>query len=401
MSLRSRPAFVVTALGSAQTLAWGSTYYLPAILAVPMAHDLGVSTGTVFAAFSAALVITAILGPFAGRRIDRFGGREVLALSSVIFATGLAVLGMAQGAAMLFAGWLIIGAGMALGLYEAAFSTLARLYGSRARGAITGVTLIAGFASTICWPVSAWLEFEFGWRMTCFFWAALHIALGLPLNRFLVTKAPVETPVETPVEAPVLPDIVAPPAPPVPPAQHTPTMLLLAFVFAATWFSSTAMAAHLPGLLQAAGASPAAAIAAAALIGPAQVAGRLLEFGVLRRFHPILSARLAAMAHPVGAAALLSFGAPAGMAFAGLHGAGNGILTIANGTLPLTLFGPAGYGFRQGLLMAPARFVQAGAPFVFALLLARYGASALLLTAALGSAAFLALLILNPSSKAE
>lgn len=384
---------LVAALGSAQTLAWGSTYYLPAILATPMALELGVSVGRVFAAFSAALVMAAFLGPFAGRRIDRLGGRDVLSLSNLVFAGGLALLGAAQGTATLFAAWLVIGAGMALGLYEAAFSTLARLYGSEARGAITGITLIAGFASTVCWPISAWLEIECGWRLTCFTWAAAHIAIGLPLNLLFV-------PASTRL-AVAAADKPAPSVQSVATAPQTTTMALLAFVFAATWFTSTAMAAHLPGLLQEAGATPAAAITAAALIGPAQVAGRLLEFGALRRFHPLLSARLAAIAHPLGAAAILGFGAPAATVFAALHGAGNGILTIAKGTLPLAIFGPAGYGFRQGVLMIPARFAQAGAPFLFALLMERYGTSALLLTAVLGAASFAALLFLNPSPKVE
>lgn len=155
---------VVLALGSAQTLAWGSTYYLPAILAAPIANDLGMSTSMVFAAFSAALVVAAILGPLAGRRIDLYGGRDVLAISSLVFAAGLAMLGAAQGIVLLLAGWLVIGIGMAMGLYEAAFSTLAAIYGRKARGAITGITLLAGFASTICWPISAYLEAEVGWR---------------------------------------------------------------------------------------------------------------------------------------------------------------------------------------------------------------------------------------------
>ena len=162
-------------------------------------------------------------------------------------------------------------------------------------------------------------------------------------------------------------------------------MPLLAFVFAVTWFTSTAMAAHLPRLLQEAGASATAAVAAAALVGPAQVAGRLLEFGVLQRFHPLLSARLAAIAHPIGALAVMAFGAPAAAVFAVFHGAGNGILTIAKGTLPLAIFGPDGYGLRQGILMVPARFGQAAAPFLFALLMERFGASALLLSAGPGA----------------
>jgi predicted MFS family arabinose efflux permease len=392
MSMLKEQTSVVIALGSAQTLAWGSTYYLPAILAVPMARELGVSPGLVFGAFSAALVVAAVLGPLAGRRIDLFGGRGVLAMSSLVFAAGLATLAAAQGPGMLFAGWLVIGVGMGMGLYEAAFSTLAGIYGRGARGAITGITLLAGLASTICWPISAYLEAEAGWRMACFFWAfwaAGHIAIGQPLNRFLV---PLGTqPTNEPAHM----------APGGSVGLRSRAMPLLALVFAVTWFTSTAMAAHLPRLLQEVGASATAAVAAAALVGPAQVAGRLLEFGALQRFHPLLSARLAAVAHPLGALAVLIFGAPAAVVFTALHGAGNGILTIAKGTLPLAIFGPAGYGLRQNILMVPAHFGQAGAPFLFALLMERFGASALLLSTALGLAGLAALLALTPSSTAE
>jgi predicted MFS family arabinose efflux permease len=384
---------VVLALGSAQTLAWGSTYYLPAILAAPMARELGVSTGLVFGAFSAALVVAAVLGPMAGRRIDLFGGRDVLAGSNLVFAAGLTTLGIAQGAGVLLAGWLVIGVGMAMGLYEAAFSTLAGIYGGKARGPITGITLLAGLASTICWPISAYLDAEVGWRSACFFWAAMHIVIGLPLNRFLVPLSAQHISSATNEAAHAgLRGSAGP-------QNHA--MALLALVFAATWFTSTAMAAHLPRVLQEAAASPAAAVAAAALVGPAQVAGRLLEFGVLRRFHPLLSARLASMAHPLGALAVIAFGAPAATVFTVLHGAGNGILTIAKGTLPLAIFGPSGYGLRQGILMVPARFGQAGAPFLFALLMERFGVSALLLSTTLGLAGLAALLALTPSTPAE
>ena len=175
---------------------------------------------------------------------------------------------------------------------------------------------------------------------------------------------------------------------------------ILAFVFAVTWFVSTAMAAHLPRLLQAGGATLAAAVAIGALVGPAQVGGRLLEFGLLRHVHPLLSARLAALMHPVGATLLALLGAPLAALFAILHGAGNGILTIAKGTLPLVLFGPQGYGLRQGLLMVPARVAQASAPWLFGILLDRFGAGALWFSTALGLAAFAALLLL-PKPAAE
>ncbi|MGE4220314.1 MAG: MFS transporter [Alphaproteobacteria bacterium] len=381
-ALPPRQVRVVLALGGAQTLGWASSYYLPAILAVPMARDLGLSTETVFAAFSAALLVSALLGPAAGRWIDRAGGRDVLVLSSLVFATGLAMLGMAQGAVLLFAGWLVMGAGMALGLYEAAFSTLTGIYGRDARGAITGITLIAGFASTVGWPVSAALEAEFGWRAACFVWAGAHLLAGLPVNRLLVPRGTQPPAAGTGAGGGLMAAA----------GIADRSMVLLGLVFAGAWFTSTAMAAHLPRLLQEAGATPAAAIAAAALVGPAQVAGRLLEFGFLRRFHPLLSARLAALAHPVAAAAVLTFGAPVAFAFTIVHGAGNGILTIAKGTLPLAIFGPSGYGLRQGVLMVPARFGQAVAPVLFALLIEGFGPAALAVTAGLGLLGFVALL---------
>lgn len=383
------PVKTVVALGSAQTLAWGSTYYLPAILAAPMARELGLSTSMVFSAFSAALVLTALLGPAAGRRIDRAGGRGVLALSSLVFAAGLGLLALAQGVWLLWVGWLVIGAGMALGLYEAAFATLAGLHGRQARGAITGITLIAGFASTICWPISGWLEASIGWRGACLVWALAHLVIGLPLNRLLVPAGGSQAATQ-PGEAP------APPT-----DRPALAMGLLAFVFAVTWFTSTAMAAHLPLLLQQAGLAPAAAIGAAALVGPAQVGARFLEFALLRRFHPLVSARLATLTHPVGAAGVMLLGAPAAMPFTVLHGAGNGVLTIAKGTLPLAIFGARGYGLRQGILMVPARFAQAFSPLIFAVLLERFGRHSLTLTAVLGLLAFVALqwLARSPDSR--
>src|SRR6202045_1429216 len=259
---------VVGALGTAQTLAWGSSYYLPAILADPIAHGLGLSRTIVFGLFSGALLLSAVLGPSVGRAIDNRGGRGVLALSNLVLATGLVLLGFAQGFATLALAWAVLGVGMAMGLYDPAFATLTGLYGRAARGPITGITLIAGFASTVGWPLSAFLDAQFGWRAACLIWAALHIGIGLPLNRLLIPRAP--QPVRTAeVEG------EASPAP-------RGAMAILAFVFAATWFVTGAMAAHLPRLLEIAGASTTAAIAAAALVGPAQVAARLVEFGAKR-----------------------------------------------------------------------------------------------------------------------
>jgi len=371
----------VIALGLAQTLAWGSTYYLPAILANAMAAELGLATAWVFTAFSAGLLVSAFLGPAAGRLIDLYGGRRVLPASNLVFAAGLAMLGTSAGVVSLFASWLVIGIGMSAGLYEAAFSTLAGIYGREARRSITGITLIAGFASTVCWPLSAYMDVTLGWRATCYVWALAHLAIGLPINLLLpARRAADKAPQPSASEAVERGRLVL--------------MAGLSFVFAATWFSSTAMAAHLPRVLQESGASLATAVAAAALVGPAQVGARVLEFWLMRHVHPIVSARIATLAHPIGAAGLIAAGSPAATAFAVVHGAGNGVMTISIGTLPLALFGAAGYGLRQGFLMAPARLLSASAPFLFDLLLARYGTASLAVTAGLGVAAFLVLTII-------
>ena len=317
-----RSTRTIIGLGIAQTLAWGSTYYLPAVLAPAMARDLGMAPAMPFAGLSLALGLAAFLGPAAGRWIDRRGGHGLLAALSPVFACGLVLLAAADSALGYFAGWAVLGLAMGCGLYEAAFATLVRLHGQDARGPITGITLIAGFASTVAWPFTAWLEHAVGWRGACAVWAGLHLLVCLPIHLRL------------PRPGPPLPPPAADTAESGPDGRAWAAMLL-AIAFAVTWFTSTAMAAHLPLLLQIAGLGAATAVAAAALVGPAQVAARIVEFGWLRRVHPLLSARLASAAHPLGGLILLAFGAPAGFVFTILHGAGNGILTIAKGTLPL------------------------------------------------------------------
>ena len=380
----------VLLLGGGQTLGYASSYYLPALLAAPMAQDTGLPLAWAFAAFSLALIVSGVVGPAAGRAIDRYGGRRVLLLSNLLFAAGLLAMAGAQGPVSLFAAWGVLGLAMGAGLYESAFAALVGLYGHGARGGITGITLLGGFASTVGWPLSAWMEVHWGWRGACLGWAALHLLVGLPLHAWLPRQSPAKPhPGNAPTSsdnasARTLPTLPAP-------ARAQRTTLILSLVFAVAWFGSTALATHLPQLLQAAGLALPHAVAVASLVGPAQVAGRLLDFGLLRRLHPLLAAKLAAAAHPVGAVLLLLLGAPAALAFTLLHGAGNGVLTIAKGTLPLLYFGTQGYGERQGVLMVPARIAQALAPVVFGALMQRVGVAALLLTALLGTLAWLAL----------
>jgi MFS family permease len=376
---------VVAALGTAQTLTAASSYYLPAILADPMAEGTDVSRSAVFGIFSGSLLFAALLGPAVGRAIDRRGGRGFLAISNLVLAVGLLLLGRAQGIVLLAAAWLVLAIGMAMGRYEAAFATLAGLYGRAARGPITGLTLIAGFASTVGWPLSAFFEASYGWRNTCLIWAALHIAVGLPLNRLLIPPAP--PPQRLKIEGEASP-------------ESRGAMPILAFVFAATGFVSGAMAAHMPRLLETAGATATIAIAASALVGPAQVGARFIEFGALRMVHPLVSGRLATILHPLGAGALALFGPGAVIVFAVLHGAGNGLLTIARGTLPLAVFGPIGYGLRTGRLSAPARATQALGPYLFGLLLDRMGTASITITTILSLSACFALFVLKVRAEA-
>ena len=375
---------IILALGTTQTLAWASSYYLPAILADPIARDLGISSTWIFTAFSASLVISALIGPRVGRQIDLVGGRSVLSLSNLVLAAGLALLGFTSSVPMLVIAWLLLGVGMGAGLYDAAFAALGRIYGDAARRSITGITLLAGFASTVGWPLSAWGLETIGWRNTCFAWAAAHILIGLPLNLLML---PAVKGAKAAVAAAVKPHI---------PIDRT--MIVLAFVFAAAWAVTGAMAAHLPRIMEAAGATTAQAVFAGALIGPAQVAARIFEAGLLSRYHPLVSTRLACITHPIGAAILGLAGGGAASVFALFHGSGNGILTIARGTLPLAVFGPENYGYRLGIIGAPARMAQAAAPLLFGLLIEVMGARVLLVSSALSISALLALFLLRKGS---
>lgn len=400
---------LVLALGTAQTVAWASSNYLPAILAAPIALDLGVSRATVFGAFSMALVVTGLAGPLVGRIIDRGHGRATLVGSNLVHIAGLLMLASASSPLALFVAWTALGAGMAMGLYDAAFATLVRLHGQAARTPITGITLIGGFASTLGWPLTAWIADAEGWRAACLAWAAIHCFIALPLNLLCIPSAPPRPSVDNDAfgSAPSLVEDAHRGDQTAPPRGAFPLLVLF---FAATAFVTSAMGAHLPGLLAATGVSAATALAAAAVMGPAQVAARLSEFLAMRRyqFHPLLTARIASALQPAGVVVLLVLGGVgftplalfAPFAYALLYGAGNGMLTIAKGTLPLAIFGSAGYGQRVGWLSVIARAMQAAAPFAFSWMLEALGVRwSLGISAAVSLVALAALLALRAGSR--
>jgi MFS family permease len=250
------------------------------------------------------------------------------------------MLSAAHGVVLLIAAWMMLGIGMGMGLYEAAFATLTRIYGTGARKSITGITLIAGFASTVGWPLTTWLGAEYGWRAACQIWALIHICVALPFNLSLPRATPLDH----------APRSASGTSPRPERQSETFAMGVLAYMFAAASFVSSGMSAILPSVLVAFGATPAEALLAGTLVGPAQVGARLLEAGLLNRFHPLLSARLAMLMNPIGVVTLIAGGSLFAPVFAVLYGAGNGIITIARGTLPLVLLGAvdqrAGLGLR-------------------------------------------------------
>jgi predicted MFS family arabinose efflux permease len=287
---------------------------------------------------------------------------------------------------------------MATGMFEVAFAAIVRIFGKKSHNALVGVTMVAGFASVAGWTISVFVEARYGWRGVCWFWAAMNVLVALPLNAFIPrasdsseTPAPAEERNQTAQPSVLVHD----------PKREKYLTVLLAFVFASSGFISMGMMSHLPRLLDGVGVPLLVAFSIGALVGPAQITGRILDFTFLRRLHPLIGTRIAALAHPLGIAVLVVLGAPFAALFVILHGLGNGILIIARGTLPLALFGPQGFGRRQGWLTMPAKFAQAIAPFTFGLALTQWGTGVLWLTFGLAMCSFAALCLIAIKPSAE
>jgi predicted MFS family arabinose efflux permease len=354
---------VVSALGVAQILAWGSSYYLIAVLANPIAADTHWPMQWIVGGLSLGLLISGLVSPKVGALIEVRGGRPVLATSAVLLATGLLVIGLAPTLPVFAAGWAMLGLAMGAGLYDPAFAALGRLYGEQARPAIVQVTLYGGFASTVCWPLSAFLVEHVGWRGTCLSYAAVAMVVVLPLYFFGLPR-----------------EAAHPPASAGPLAARTSVpgrrFALVTFAAIMTLGSviTTVVSVHLLTLLQARGLGLAQAVGLGALFGPAQVGARVLEAAFGRHHHPIWTLVMSSAGVMAGLAMLV--GDPA-MIAAGivLFGAGNGLRSIARGTVPLALFGRDGYAALMGVLAMPSLVAQAAAPAIGALLILHLGAS--------------------------
>ena len=362
---------VVTALGFAQILGWGTSFYFPAVLAEPIVADTGWTLGWVVGGASIGLLVAGLISPRVGRAIDKHGGRPVLAASSVLFAAGLAIIGLAPVLPVYLLGWIVVGAAMGTGLYDAAFAALGQLYGRDARGPITNLTLFGGFASTVCWPLSAFLAETLGWRGACLVYAALHLAVALPLQLVMPSARAADgtSPAEPGERARGLTAI----------RNERLILVLIALVMMLASGIGSIIVVHLLIFLQTRGADFATAVALGTLFGPAQVGARVVERIFGQHYHPIWTMIASCLLMAAGLALLL-VGFPLLALVIVVYGAGYGISWIARGTLPLALFGPERYPVLMGRLAFPSLIVQALAPAAGAFAIERWGAEPALAT---------------------
>lgn len=360
---------VVSALGVGQILGWGTSFYFPAVFATAIVADTGWSLGAVVSGTSIGLLTAGLISPKVGALIDRYGGRPVLLASSLFTAGGLAGVGLAPNLPVYLLSWLVIGIGMGTGLYDAVFATLGRIYGSDARGPITNLTLFGGFASTICWPLSAFMIDHWGWRMACLVFVALHLCLVLPLQMAVVKPAPQRMP----THAADAEQGAAASSKPI--EKEGLVFALVALVLSMTAGIGAIVLVNFMIFLQATGIDYAAAVALGTLFGPAQVAARLIEslFGL--RYHPIWTMVASCVLMAIGLGLL--FGQfPFLIVVILVYAAGYGIFWVGRGTLPLALFGPVRFPRLMGRIAFPSLIVQALAPSAGAWLIETHGAHA-------------------------
>lgn len=360
---------VITALGVAQILAWGTSFYFPAVFAGPIVANTGWSLGWVVGGTSIGLLVAGLISPQVGRIIDAHGGRPVLLASSLFYAAGLIGIGLSSTLPVYLFAWVLLGIGMGTGLYDAVFAALGRIYGSAARGPITNLTLFGGFASTICWPLSAFMIEHIGWREACFVYASLHLLVALPLQTAVIRRAPKQVVANTAAVEP------AQPALPARPTNETLIFALLALVLSIAAGIGSIVVVHLLVFLQARGVDYAVAVSLGTLFGPAQVGARVIDRLFGPRYHPIWT--MIACCVLMAAGLLLLYGRfPFLVPIILLYGAGYGISWIGRGTLPLALFGPVRFPRLMGKLAFPSLIVQALAPSAGALLIEAHGADA-------------------------
>ena len=390
-------------LSITQILDWAFLYYAFALWAPRIMQETGWSGSLVFGGYSLSLFVTGLASPFAGRLVDRHGGRLVMAAGTLVGALGLVVLALSQSEVLYFTAFALIGLGMAGALYDPAFATLTQVSGPHARRAISTLTLAGGFASTLSWPLTLLLFGWFDWRMIALIYAGILVVLCTPLHFFGLPRGEQRHYQNIPS-----PSTAANPAPAAPLQEarakgpEWQALGLFALVIMAHGFVTSAFSVHVIHVLDQWGLGEAVAVSAGALIGPAQVIARLIEL-LFGRQLPALTLGLGSVALLPIAFMILMF-SPHGLASAALfalfYGASNGLLTIVRGLVPLALFGPEGYGRRLGLVSGPSLAVKAIAPMMIGAVLTGYGVGMVLwIASACAALALIAMAALYASQR--
>ncbi len=346
---------VITALGVAQILAWGTSFYFPAVFASAIVADTGWSLGLVVSGTSLGLLVAGLISPQVGKLIDRYGARPIILTSPVFYAVGLTGVGFAPNLPIYLVSWIVIGIGMGTGLYDAVFAALGWLYGKGARQPITNLTLFGGFASTVCWPLSAFMIGHVGWRDACLIYAGLHLFLSLPLQLAVLPRSRLREAANS-IEPDANRDV------PDKPIDHErPIFALVALILSFAAGIGSIVIVNFMIFLQARGVDYAVAVSLGTLFGPAQVGARVFERLFGTRYHPIWT--MIASCSLMAAGLILSFAHFLVLiVFILVYAMGYGISWIGRGTLPLALFGPVRFPRLMGKIAFPSLIVQALAP---------------------------------------
>jgi MFS family permease len=361
-----KPTVAVSVLlAIAQIMVWGGSFFLMAMLAGPVVKDTGWSQQWVYGSLSLGILISGLLAPMVGRGVARAGGRLILASSGLIIALGLVLLASAPNLPCFVLAWVVIGVGMAVGLYDPLFAALGQLYGENARSAITRITLISGFCTTIVWPLIAILIERFGWRETCLVYSTGLALLVLPIYLCVFPKHVCAT--QTTTAHPRIEQALSNVA-----LERMFKLMTAGFILASVIM--TAISVQLIAVLQAQGISLAAALGIAALLGPSQVGARAIDIFIGRQTHPIWSALASSVLVALGLGCVIISPTMAALGIV-LYGAGSGIRSIVRGTLPLALFGTRIYPIILGRIARLTLIAQALTPLAGGYLQERYGAT--------------------------
>lgn len=363
---------VVLALGVTQTLGYGTLYYAFGVLAPAMSRDFGVGLDVFFAAFSAGLLTGGLFAPRVGRALDRHGARKVMTLGSAFAAAALLAAATAGQLWLFIAAVVLMEFAGCLVLYESAFAGLVQIHGAEARQRITAVSLIAGLASTISWPLTQGLLLYLDWRWIFVIFALAHLFVCLPLHHLMLKQAGPGRPQGVAGSSPVEP---AQAVPTLEGRSRTKALILYTTAICVSGFAYSSFPVHMLRIIENEGFSAQTAALFAMIMGPAQVMARLIEISFGQRFDALTTGRFA-LGALLASILLLSFSngtVIATLGFAALYGVSQGLITIARGTVPLLIFGAAGYATLVGKVTGLRLVVNAIGPFLFAAAATRFG----------------------------